>query len=61
VIPLKDAGVMVEIVDAVSNRVQRPIQFFHLAVPKPRTGDAYFALLARLKLRPETDRIFLSF
>src|SRR5215470_7525352 len=32
-----------------------PIQFFHLPVPKPRTDDAYFAPLDRLKLRPETE------
>jgi len=46
---------MVEIVNAVSTGVRRPIQFFHLPVPKPRTDDAYFAPLAGLKLRPETE------
>jgi hypothetical protein len=46
---------MVEIVNAVSAGVRRPIQFFHLPVPKPRTDDAYFAPLAGLKLRPETE------
>jgi hypothetical protein len=46
---------MVEIVNAVSTGVQRPIQLFHLQVPKPRTDDAYFAPLAGLKLRPETE------
>ena len=46
---------MVEIVNAVSNGVRRPIQFFHLPVPKPRIDDAYFAPLAGLKLRPESD------
>jgi len=55
VIQPKDAGIMVEIVNAVSTGVRRPIQFFHLPVPKPRTDDAYFAPLARLKLRPETE------
>ena len=55
VIQLKDAGIMVEIVNAVSTGVRRPIQFFHLPVPKPRTDDAYFAPLAGLKLRPETE------
>ena len=29
---------------------QRPIQFFHMPVPKGRTDDAYFAPLERLKL-----------
>jgi hypothetical protein len=51
----KDAGVMVEIVNAVSAGVGRPIQFFHLPVPKPRSDDAYYAPLAGLKLRPETE------
>src|SRR6185436_7633382 len=55
VIQPKDAGIMVEIVNAVSTGVLRPIQFFHLPVPKPRTDDAYFAPLAGLKLRPETQ------
>jgi hypothetical protein len=35
--------------------VRRPIQFFHLPAPKPRTDDAYFAPLAGFKLRPETE------
>ncbi len=55
VIQPKDAGIMVEIVNAVSAKVRRPIQFFHLPVPKPRTDDAYFAPLAGLELRPETE------
>jgi hypothetical protein len=55
VIQPKDAGIMVEIVNAVSTGVRRPIQFFHLPVPKPRTDDAYFAPLAGLKLRQETE------
>jgi hypothetical protein len=55
VIQPKDAGIMVEIVNAVSAGVRRPIQFFHLPVPKPRTDDAYFAPFGELKLRPETE------
>ena len=51
----KDAGIMVEIVNAITAGVKRPIQFFHLPVPKERTDDAYFAPLAGLKLRPETE------
>jgi hypothetical protein len=39
---------MVEIVNAVSSGVRRPIQFFHLPVPKPRTDDAIFAPLAEV-------------
>src|SRR5712691_1972844 len=51
----KDAGIMVEIVNRVTAGVRRPIQFFHLPVPKPRGDDAYFAPLEGLKLRPETE------
>ena len=46
---------MVEIVNAVSTGVQRPIQFFHLPVPKPRTDEAFFVPLEKLKMKPETD------
>ena len=55
VIQPKDAGIMVEMINAVSAGVRRPIQFFHLPVPKPRTDDAFFAPLDGLKLRPETE------
>jgi hypothetical protein len=51
----KDAGIMVDMVNAISAKVARSIQFFHLPVPKPRSDDAYFAPLERLKLRPETE------
>jgi len=51
----KDAALMVEMVNGIVARVQRPIQFFHLPVPKPRTDDAYFAPLQGLKLKPGTD------
>ena len=55
VIQPKDAGIMVEMVNAVSAGVGRPIQFFHLPVPKPRTDEPFFAPLAGLKLHPETE------
>jgi hypothetical protein len=50
----KDAGIMVEMTNAVSAGVKRPIQFFHLPVPKGRTDDAYYAPLQNLKLKPGT-------
>src|ERR1700739_3501744 len=40
---------------ACSRKASSPPAFFHLPVPKPRTDDAYFAPLAGLKLRPETE------
>lgn len=51
----KDAAVMVEIVNRIGAGVRRPIQFFHLPVPRPRTDDAYFAPLEGLRLRPESE------
>jgi hypothetical protein len=51
----KDTGIMVEITNAVAAGVKRPIQFFHMPVPKGRTDDAYFAPLANLRLRPGTE------
>jgi hypothetical protein len=50
----KDTALMVEMANAIAAGVKRPIQFFHLPVPKDRTDDAYFAPLALLKLAPET-------
>ena len=55
VIQPKDAGIMVEIANAVAAGVRRSIAFFHLPVPQPRTDDAYFAPLGELKLRPDTE------
>jgi hypothetical protein len=51
----KDSGLMVEMVNAIVERVRRPIQFFHLPVIKSRTDDAYYAPLANLKLKPGTQ------
>ena len=51
----KDAGIMVEMTNAIVAGVRRPIQFFHLPVPKGRTDDAYYVPLEKLKLKPETE------
>jgi hypothetical protein len=51
----RDMGVMVEMINAVSAGVRRPIQYFHMPVPKARTDDAYFAPLEQLRLYPETQ------
>jgi len=51
----KDAGIMVEMTNAIAAGVKRPIQFFHLPVPKGRTDDAYYVPLEALKLGPETE------
>ena len=49
-----DMGIMVEIANAVAAGVGRPIQFFHMPVPKGRTDDGYFAPLDRLHFDPGT-------
>jgi hypothetical protein len=50
----KDMAIMVEIANAAGAGVTRPIQFFHMPVPKGRTDDPYFAPLDNLRLKPET-------
>jgi hypothetical protein len=51
----KDTALMVDMINEIAARVKRPIQFFHLPVPKGRTDDAYFAPLDNLKLKPDTE------
>jgi hypothetical protein len=51
----RDMGIMVEIANAVAAGVRRPIQFFHMPVPKGRRDDDYFAPLAKLKLGRGTE------
>jgi hypothetical protein len=51
----KDAGIMVELTNAIVAGVKRPIQFFHMPVIKSRTDDGYFTPLKGLKLKPETE------
>ena len=50
-----DAGIMVEMANAIVAGVKRPIHFFHMPAPKGRTDDAYFAPLEKLKLAPDTQ------
>src|SRR6478736_9629552 len=55
VVQPSDAGIMVEMTNAIAARVKRPIQFFHLPVPKERTDDAYYGPLKALKLGRDTE------
>jgi hypothetical protein len=54
----KDMAIMVEMTNAIAAGVARPIDFFHLPVPKGRTDDAYFAPLENLRLAAETELYF---
>ncbi len=56
----KDAGLMVEMTNAIAASVKRPIQFFHLPVPKARSDDAFFAPLEQLRLGAGTE-LYLGF
>lgn len=51
----KDAALMVDMVNAVAERVKRKIDFFHLPVPKQRTDEAFYVPFNNLKIKPETD------
>jgi len=51
----KDTGIMVEMANAITAGVKRPIDFFHMPVPKGRTDDPYFAPLEKLKLGRDTE------
>jgi methionine synthase II (cobalamin-independent) len=51
----EDAAVLVEMTNAISAGVERPIQWIHLPVPRDRTDEAYFAPLQHLKLQPGTE------
>ena len=51
----KDMRIMVEMANAIVAGVARPIQFFHMPVPKDRSDDAYFAPLEKLKLGSGTE------
>ena len=50
-----DTAIMAQIANAIAAGVTRPIQFFHLPVPRSRTDDAYFTPLETLRLAPETE------
>src|SRR5262249_26194998 len=50
-----DMSDMVEFANRVSRQIKPPIQLIHIPLPRNRPDDAYFALLKRLALRPETQ------
>ncbi len=50
-----DMGDMVDMATRLNALVKRPINLIHMPVPRDRSDDVYFAPLARLQLRPETQ------
>jgi hypothetical protein len=55
VIEPTDMGDMVDVANRLSADIKRPINLIHMPVPRDRSDDAYFAPLARLRLKPETE------
>jgi hypothetical protein len=50
-----DVSKLVDIANAITSEVQRPVQWISLPVPRNRADDAYFAPLKDLKMPAETE------
>jgi hypothetical protein len=50
-----DMADMVDVANRLSTDIKRPINLIHMPVPRDRNDDTYFAPLARLRLRPQTE------
>jgi ubiquinone/menaquinone biosynthesis C-methylase UbiE len=50
-----DAGRLMEVANALAASLGRPLNWIHLPVPRGRADGAYYAPLAGLRLRPETE------
>jgi len=51
----EDTGKLVEVANALSAGLRRPIKWIHLPVPRNRLDAAYYGLLRHLRLHPETE------
>jgi hypothetical protein len=51
----KDAGVLRDMANGISEGVTRQLDFLHLPVPRDRMDDEYFVPLRELELHPETE------
>jgi methionine synthase II (cobalamin-independent) len=49
----RDMSRMVEVANAMTEALPRPLNYIHMPVPISRTDDAYFAPLTTLKFRNE--------
>jgi hypothetical protein len=50
----QDTGKLVEVANGILDRLQRPLTWLHLPVPRDRDDAAYFAPLSELRLPPST-------
>jgi hypothetical protein len=55
----KDAAILVEMLEGIAQATTRPIDFFHIPVPKERTDEAYYAPL-RIWKRPTGTELYLG-
>jgi hypothetical protein len=55
----KDTAILTELANAIFARVQRPVDFLHLPVPRERDDAAYFVPLHALR-RPPGTRLYLG-
>jgi hypothetical protein len=55
----KDTAILVEMMEGIAAATRRPIDFFHIPVPKERADDAYYAPLENWK-RPEGTELYLG-
>ncbi len=51
----EDAGLLTKIANGIAARMQRPLHWIHMPVPRDRDDDAYFAPLKDLTLPRETE------
>lgn len=51
----KDTAVMVELMHETLRHVRRPISYFHIPVPKPRTDPEFYRPLSTLSLPQQTE------
>ena len=54
-----DMGDMVDMANALAEKIKRPIDLIHMPVPRERDDDAYFAPLQRLRI-PQKTKIILG-
>jgi len=54
-----DTALMVKVWNAVVERLERPVEFLHLPVPRNRDDDAYYQPLSAL-VRPEETELYLG-
>ena len=55
----KDAAVLVEVLEGIAAITRRPIDFFHIPVPRERTDEAFYAPLKTWR-RPAATELYLG-